>query len=238
MRKTALGCTILEGNDIADLPLVSENSEILEAELAKKVDKVAGKGLSTNDYTTAEKTKLTGIATGANNYTHPSSHPISFITGLQSALDAKETPSGAQSKVDAHANLTNPHNQYVLDTEFATHLAEMATEDTAGHIKLSDIPTPPKGTRIARGTYTGNDVDRRAINVGFMPMVFYVVKKEPNHTLFTTFYSDYTFSLGVNSTSNSSSIITISSTGVILRTNSIYMRPNESGASYEWFAIG
>lgn len=30
-----------------------------------KVDKVSGKGLSTNDYTTAEKTKLNGIATGA-----------------------------------------------------------------------------------------------------------------------------------------------------------------------------
>ena len=30
-----------------------------------KVDKVSGKGLSTNDYTTAEKEKLAGIATGA-----------------------------------------------------------------------------------------------------------------------------------------------------------------------------
>ena len=30
-----------------------------------KVDKVSGKGLSTNDYTTAEKTKLSGVATGA-----------------------------------------------------------------------------------------------------------------------------------------------------------------------------
>ena len=31
-----------------------------------KVDKVDGKGLSTNDYTTSEKNKLAGIATGAN----------------------------------------------------------------------------------------------------------------------------------------------------------------------------
>jgi len=36
-----------------------------------KVDKVAGKGLSTNDYTTTEKEKLAGIAEGANNYAHP-----------------------------------------------------------------------------------------------------------------------------------------------------------------------
>ena len=34
-------------------------------QLANKVDKVAGKGLSTNDYTTAEKQKLNGIAAGA-----------------------------------------------------------------------------------------------------------------------------------------------------------------------------
>lgn len=34
-------------------------------ELNKKVDKVNGKGLSTNDYTTAEKNKLAGIAAGA-----------------------------------------------------------------------------------------------------------------------------------------------------------------------------
>lgn len=41
-------------------------------DLSGKVDKVAGKGLSTNDYTTAEKNKLTGIAEGANKYVHPS----------------------------------------------------------------------------------------------------------------------------------------------------------------------
>lgn len=40
-------------------------------DLSGKVDKVAGKGLSTNDYTTAEKTKLAGIAAGANKYVHP-----------------------------------------------------------------------------------------------------------------------------------------------------------------------
>ena len=39
--------------------------------LALKVDKVDGKQLSTNDYTTSEKNKLQGIAANANNYTHP-----------------------------------------------------------------------------------------------------------------------------------------------------------------------
>ena len=36
-----------------------------------KVDKVSGKGLSTNDYTTEEKLKLNGIEAGANHYVLP-----------------------------------------------------------------------------------------------------------------------------------------------------------------------
>ena len=43
----------------------------LKAMFAGKVDKVDGKVLSTNDYTTAEKDKLKGIAANANNYVHP-----------------------------------------------------------------------------------------------------------------------------------------------------------------------
>lgn len=43
----------------------------LNAGLATKVDKVEGKGLSTNDFTTAEKNKLAGIAAGANAYSLP-----------------------------------------------------------------------------------------------------------------------------------------------------------------------
>ena len=35
------------------------------------MDKVTGKGLSTEDYTSTEKTKLSGIESGANNYVHP-----------------------------------------------------------------------------------------------------------------------------------------------------------------------
>jgi hypothetical protein len=39
------------------------------------VSQVSGKGLSTNDYTTAEKNKLAGIAENANNYVHPAYTP-------------------------------------------------------------------------------------------------------------------------------------------------------------------
>nr|DAL18495.1 MAG TPA_asm: hypothetical protein [Caudoviricetes sp.] len=52
----------------------------MNEKLKTKVNVESGKGLSTNDYTTAEKNKLSGIAAGANAYAHPSSHPATMIT--------------------------------------------------------------------------------------------------------------------------------------------------------------
>ncbi|MCG8482347.1 MAG: hypothetical protein MJA31_03485, partial [Clostridia bacterium] len=51
----------------------------MTTQLAGKVDKVAGKQLSTEDYTTGEKSKLAGIEAGSNKYVHPSTHPASLI---------------------------------------------------------------------------------------------------------------------------------------------------------------
>lgn len=52
---------------------VSDKSDkvYVDTELNKKVDKVAGKQLSTEDYTTQEKNKLASVDNNANNYTHP-----------------------------------------------------------------------------------------------------------------------------------------------------------------------
>ena len=44
---------------------VEKDIDSLETFVNNKVDKVSGKGLSTNDYTTSEKNKLSGIASGA-----------------------------------------------------------------------------------------------------------------------------------------------------------------------------
>lgn len=54
----------------------------LTTELGKKVDKVSGKQLSTNDYTTTEKNKLAGIAESANKYVHPTSAAGAKASGL------------------------------------------------------------------------------------------------------------------------------------------------------------
>lgn len=68
--------------------------------LSTKVDVVAGKGLSANDYSSAEKSKLAGIAAGAtanssdatllSRANHTGTQAISTIVNLQSSLDSKE----------------------------------------------------------------------------------------------------------------------------------------------------
>ena len=52
----------------------------LATSLEEKVNKEQGKGLSTNDYTTDEKNKLSGIEARANAYTHPPTHLATIIT--------------------------------------------------------------------------------------------------------------------------------------------------------------
>lgn len=60
--------TTTDDSEIKDL---KSQIESINTTMNTKVDKVEGKSLSTNDYTTEEKTKLAGIAANANNYTLP-----------------------------------------------------------------------------------------------------------------------------------------------------------------------
>ena len=62
--------------------------------LDKKVSKVTGKKLSTEDYSTVDKNKLIGIEANANNYTHPETHPASMVVETASkrfVTDADKT---------------------------------------------------------------------------------------------------------------------------------------------------
>lgn len=66
----------------------------IDAKLDLKVNTEVGKGLSSNDYTLTEKTKLSGIENNANYYVHPSSHQTGMITE-SSALTNLETSANA-----------------------------------------------------------------------------------------------------------------------------------------------
>lgn len=91
---TVLSVNNKEGNvvlDKADIGLnnVDNTSDLkkpisieTQTALDNKVDKVSGKQLSDENYTLAEKTKLESIENNANDYTHPTTHPSTMITGL------------------------------------------------------------------------------------------------------------------------------------------------------------
>nr|DAG32003.1 MAG TPA: hypothetical protein [Caudoviricetes sp.] len=94
----------------------AEDIKVLSNNLANKVDKVTGKGLSTNDYTTAEKNKLAGIAEGANKtvvdttFSTSSTNPVEnrviktaldeFSTTVETALDGKASKDVATTTVN------------------------------------------------------------------------------------------------------------------------------------------
>lgn len=62
-------------------------AEALNALMGNKVDKAAGKKLSTNDYTDEEKAKLLSIENGANHYVHPDTDGCKHIPANGAAND-------------------------------------------------------------------------------------------------------------------------------------------------------
>lgn len=74
--RTYVDTTFVGKTKIVDNLTTDSSEQVLSAKQGKaldekKVDKVSGKGLSTNDYTTEEKNKLKAIAAEANKYVHP-----------------------------------------------------------------------------------------------------------------------------------------------------------------------
>lgn len=53
--------------DFYDVDVQNENMDKIDAALSNKVDKVSGKGLSTNDYTTTDKNKVGNLPSDTNN---------------------------------------------------------------------------------------------------------------------------------------------------------------------------
>lgn len=92
-----------------DIGVPNENMDIIDAELLKKVEKVDGKGLSTNDYTTVEKDKLKGIAEGANENVNADWN----ATSGDSYIKNKPTIPSKTSDLKNDSNFQNPEQVVV-----------------------------------------------------------------------------------------------------------------------------
>ena len=124
--------------------------------------------LSENNFTNADHSKLDGIATNANNYSHPSAHAISFITGLQTALDGKVDDSQVLTSVPSGALFTDtvythPSNHAIsVITGLQTALdgkvddSQVLTNVPSGALFTDTVYTLPSG--YATETYVGTQI--------------------------------------------------------------------------------
>lgn len=117
----------------------------LQDSLSNTVKKIAGKGLSSNDFSTAEKSKLAGIESGAtanstdtqlrDRTTHTGVQGINTISALQDSLNNKVTKmtgkglstndfsTAYKNDVDANTIVRHSHiNKALLDTYTQTEL--------------------------------------------------------------------------------------------------------------------
>ncbi|WP_185649637.1 hypothetical protein [Clostridium sp. DJ247] len=135
-------------------------------QLASKVDKVAGKQLSTEDYTTTEKNKLAGVQDNANNYVHPPTHSATMITEDTthrfSTDIEKSNWNDANSKKHTHNNLTllETITQALVDTwnSAYNHVADIARHITSDERNLWNTVSNKVDKVTGKGLST-NDFD-------------------------------------------------------------------------------
>lgn len=112
----------------------------LQANIDKKVDAVTGKGLSTNDYTTDEKTKLEGVAAGAqvnvietvkvNGVALTPADKAVDVTVPTGALADKNEVAKADLAADLKAEIEGKLNASAVTGDLLTHNAsEFAAAD-------------------------------------------------------------------------------------------------------------
>lgn len=126
----------------------------VENALDDKVDKVAGKGLSTNDYTTTEKNKLAGIEPGANKTTIADNLTTDDSTKVLSAKQGKKLQDDKQSNLVSGINIktingnnllgsgnilieTAPEN--LTSTKLTLGNWEIEEDSTTGNLKFSVV---------------------------------------------------------------------------------------------------
>lgn len=135
-------------------------NKIVKAALDEKVAKEEGKGLSSNDYTTAEKTKLEGIEDGANNYTHPDSHAATMITEDAThrfATDDEKTSWNGKidssTKGQANGVATLDENGLIPSTQLPSYVDDVIE----GYADVTVTEVDSTSTVVVNGFYLDKD---------------------------------------------------------------------------------
>ncbi len=119
-------------NEFYNVAVQSENMDLIDGALKalsdEKVSHIEGKGLSTNDYSDAEKQKLAKIPEDAIDYQHPATHSLDMITETGARKIFSSAERTKLSGIDEGANnYTHP----------SSHSLDMITETAAKKIMTS-----------------------------------------------------------------------------------------------------
>lgn len=142
-------------NEDGVLYLWSKIKSLVSSAISTKVDKVSGKGLSTNDYTTTEKNKLAGIASGAevnvqSDWSVADTASDAFIKNKPTSLPAN---GGNAATVNGHTvNSDVPANAKFTDTTYSDMTG--ATSSANGTHGLVPAPTKGNQAKYLRGDGT------------------------------------------------------------------------------------
>ncbi len=144
LTKADLGLGNIDNTSDANKPISTATQTALDS----KVDKEADKGLSTNDYTDAEKTKLAGIATGAEVNVKPD-----WNAAIGNAAEILNKPilfSGSYNDLTNQPTLFN--GQYSSLTGAPT-LATVATSGSYNDLSNKPTITNSQWTTSGSGIY-------------------------------------------------------------------------------------
>lgn len=126
-----------------------------------KVDKVSGKGLSTNDYTTTEKNKLAGIDTGANKtvvdsaLSATSTNPVqnkvvnTAISNIKTLVGDKSVATQISEAIETIEGGTVANATHATTADTATNANHATTADEADHATTADTATNANHAAIA-----------------------------------------------------------------------------------------
>lgn len=151
------GETAHSHNNLSLLESISQSAIDLWNTVSNKVDKVTGKGLSSEDYTTLEKTKLAGIADNANNYVHPSTHSADIIvdgTTNKAFTATEKTKLANLSTVATSGSYNDLSNKPTIPTD----TNQLTKTDVYTKIEVNNLISSSGGGDMLKSIYdTNND---------------------------------------------------------------------------------
>lgn len=181
--------------------------------LSNKVDKVSGKELSSNDFTDALLTKLNGIESGANKYTHPTAtatainsadgkvlsaitiNSLGHVTSVSSkTLSASDIPSLSWSKITS-GKPTTLAGYGITDGVNAVSVSGSGNAVTSASVSGHTLTLTKGATYLPKSTF--DDLFEK-VNIGTSSSPVYAIRAKYG------FYSDsFVSAMGVNSSGGS-----------------------------------